>query len=92
MGSPIVVLDSAILGRLSKPSRGPAYEPLGRNGLGARFLHLKGIGWGGYFPHRFNNGRRAFLGDFLGEAKRRLLLQRSDVTWHQRMGCNYSHD
>ena len=45
-GSPVVVPDSVVLGRLSKPPRGPAFEPLDRNRLRAWFLHLKGIGRG----------------------------------------------
>ena len=31
---------------------GPAFEPLDRNGLGAQFLSLKGIGWGIFSSHR----------------------------------------
>ena len=30
----------------------PAFEPLDRNGLGAQFLSLKGIGWGIFPSHR----------------------------------------
>ena len=32
--------------------RGPAFEPLDRNGLGAQFLSLKGIGWGIFPSHQ----------------------------------------
>ena len=47
---------------------GPAFEPLDRNGLGAQFLSLEGIGWGNMPLPSADNGRRAFLGGFSGLA------------------------
>ena len=37
---------------------GPAFEPLDRNGLGAQFLSLEGIGWGNIPLPSADNSRR----------------------------------
>ena len=52
MGSPIVIPDSVCPGAAIETLGGLAFEPLDRNGLGAQFLHLKGIGWGIFPSHR----------------------------------------
>ena len=39
---------------------GPAFEPLDRNGLGAQFLSLKGIGWGIFPSHRLTTAGAPF--------------------------------
>ena len=39
---------------------GPAFEPLDRNGLGAQFLSLKGIGWGIFPSHRLTTAGMPF--------------------------------
>jgi len=52
MGSPIVIPDSICPGVAVETLGGPTFEPLDRNGLGAQFLSLKGIGWGIFPSHR----------------------------------------
>ena len=44
MGSLLVILDSFCPGAAVETLRGPAFEPMDYNGLGAQFLSLKGIG------------------------------------------------
>ena len=39
---------------------GPAFEPLDRNGLGAKFLSLKGIGWGIFPSNRLTTAGAPF--------------------------------
>ena len=51
---------------------GLAFEPLDRNGLGAQFLRLKGIGWGIFPSHRLTSVGAPFevvsLGDEMAPA------------------------
>ena len=52
MGSPIVIPNSVCPRAAVETFGGPAFKPLDRNGLGAQFLRLKGIGWGIFPSHR----------------------------------------
>ena len=60
MGSPLVIPDSVCPGAAVETLEGPAFEPLDRNGLGAQFLSLKGIGWEDIPLPTADNGGCAF--------------------------------
>ena len=58
--SPIVIPDSVCPKVAVETFGGPAFEPLDRNGLGAQFLSLKGIGWGIFPSHRLTTAGAPF--------------------------------
>ena len=67
MGSPIVIPDSVRSRAAVETFGGPAFEPLDRNGLGAQFLSLKGIGWGIFPSHRLTTAGAPFEAVFWGD-------------------------
>ena len=59
-GSPLVIPDSVCPGAAVETLEDSAFEPLDRNGLGAQFLSLKGIGWGIFPSHRLTTAGAPF--------------------------------